>query len=264
VEKVKKMSSTLARREFVQSAVEMAECKTLEIGALNIPTFDNKKTNIMFADYCDSEMLKEKYPHKADKIIDVDYVLSGSGNPFAEIDEKFDLVVANHVFEHVPDPITWLGNLADILTSKGRIFLSLPDKRYTFDRDRNVSSFEELVECHHLQLTEPSFVQLFRHYFYYQKIKAADVWEAPTNNISTPYRCSMKDAYARALDVSKKGVFTSIHCHVYTDKSFYYLINSLSDMKLIPFDLEAMSGVSPLSNEFYAILGLRKLEKDIL
>ena len=43
------------------------------------------------------------------------------------------LFVANHVLEHIPDIIFWMDQLRRISCDNAHVFLSLPDKRYTFE-----------------------------------------------------------------------------------------------------------------------------------
>ncbi len=46
--------------------------------------------------------------------------------PFA--DQSFDLVVANHVIEHVPDIDAFMGEICRVTRTNGRIFLSYPQE----------------------------------------------------------------------------------------------------------------------------------------
>lgn len=58
--------------------------------------------------------------------------LANSGEP------AFDLIVVNHVLEHVENPVSFLLSLKKILSKEGRIYLDVPD----------VSSYSNVTELH--------------------------------------------------------------------------------------------------------------------
>jgi len=79
--------------------------RILEIGALDSPTFPER--NINYLDWFSRDELMaelaENPRHTADRIVDPEYVVKDKR--FAEhIDARFDVVIANHVIEHVADP----------------------------------------------------------------------------------------------------------------------------------------------------------------
>lgn len=74
----------------------------------------------------------------------VDVVARGHELPFA--DESFDFVVASHVIEHIPDPIAALLEWSRI--ARSYLFLVVPHRDRTFDRDRPLTSLDELIERH--------------------------------------------------------------------------------------------------------------------
>ena len=51
-------------------------------------------------------------------------------------DGSQDFIIANHLLEHVADPIGALEEWYRLLRPDGILFLALPDKRVTFDKDR--------------------------------------------------------------------------------------------------------------------------------
>ena len=63
-------------------------------------------------------------------------------------DSSQDFVAANHFFEHCEDPIGTLRNLLRVVRPGGVVYLSLPDKRLMFDRDRPSTTFEHVVRDH--------------------------------------------------------------------------------------------------------------------
>jgi predicted SAM-dependent methyltransferase len=63
-------------------------------------------------------------------------------------DVSVDFVVANHVLEHIEDPVAALGNLLRVLRPGGVLFLALPDARHTFDARRDRTTVEHVLRDH--------------------------------------------------------------------------------------------------------------------
>ncbi|HET7049035.1 MAG TPA: methyltransferase domain-containing protein [Solirubrobacteraceae bacterium] len=63
-------------------------------------------------------------------------------------DESVDFIIANHVLEHVEDPIGALENFARATRRDGIIFLTLPDARRSFDHLRERTTVEHLLRDH--------------------------------------------------------------------------------------------------------------------
>lgn len=61
-------------------------------------------------------------------------------------DNQFDFVVINHVVEHVANPIRVIYECLRITRPHGHIVISCPDKRYTFDKPRRLTTLNHLVE----------------------------------------------------------------------------------------------------------------------
>lgn len=54
-------------------------------------------------------------------------------------------MIANHFLEHCENPIKAFLNMLRVLRPGGILFLAVPDKRHTFDRDRPVTPLAHLV-----------------------------------------------------------------------------------------------------------------------
>ena len=57
----------------------------------------------------------------------------------------FDYVIASHVIEHAPDMIGWLRQVAGVLRTGGILSLAVPDKRFTFDEGRELTTLDQLL-----------------------------------------------------------------------------------------------------------------------
>jgi predicted SAM-dependent methyltransferase len=61
-------------------------------------------------------------------------------------DQSIDFVVANHVLEHLEDPVAALHHWLRVLRPRGVLFLTLPDAQHTpFDAARERTSVEHLL-----------------------------------------------------------------------------------------------------------------------
>ena len=54
-------------------------------------------------------------------------------------------MIANHLLEHTGDPISTIGNWLRVLRPGGVIYLGVPDKRFTFDIERELTSLEHMI-----------------------------------------------------------------------------------------------------------------------
>ena len=61
-------------------------------------------------------------------------------------DNTLDYLCSSHVLEHLPDPLAALHEWHRVLRPGGWLYLVVPDKRYTFDAPRAVTSTNHLLE----------------------------------------------------------------------------------------------------------------------
>ena len=118
----------------------------IEIGARHTPMILKKEVKVSYVD---------KYSN--------DYHLSGTPEIGAECYAKVDInddaqtlskisadsqdfVIANHVLEHLQNPILSIKNMLNILKKGGILFLTIPDKRETFDIDREITPLDHIIK----------------------------------------------------------------------------------------------------------------------
>jgi SAM-dependent methyltransferase len=118
----------------------------VEFGALHSPLDVPLHVDVRYADMMTGEELQNSFPHitnirTPDIVTDLE---SMSGID----DESEDFVIGNHVMEHVEDPFRALKSINRVLRPDGIAFIALPDKRFTFDRNRAATSLEHLIKDH--------------------------------------------------------------------------------------------------------------------
>ncbi len=127
--------------------LEMLQGKGIEIGALQSPVIA-EHLEVQYVDRYSRDQLINEYPElKAEEVVEV-HILDDAETLASIDDESQDFVIANHVIEHMRDPIGALLNWSRVLRTGGRIFLAAPDKRFTFDEQRKLTSWQHLVDDH--------------------------------------------------------------------------------------------------------------------
>ncbi|WP_050024125.1 methyltransferase domain-containing protein [Verrucomicrobium sp. BvORR034] len=124
--------------------------KGLEIGALHRPTPTADGVVTKYYDYLSAEDNLARCPELAadgNELVHVDYV--GDGEKLELIpDDSLDHLIANHMLEHCQDVISTLKVFMSKLKQGGHLFITLPDKRYSFDFNRPITPYEHLVKDH--------------------------------------------------------------------------------------------------------------------
>ncbi len=104
--------------------------------------------------------------------------------PFAT--NSTDFIVFSHVIEHVANPARVIGEIFRILRPGGRVLLAAPDKRFTFDRTREITTTESLLTDYRQQVSvvpEARYLDFLRH-------TGAHVFEEPPENLPDHLRRS--------------------------------------------------------------------------
>lgn len=129
--------------------------RILEIGPSHAPVAAKRAGwNAYVVDHADAEALRAKYAAMdvdTAGIEEVDTVWHGGrlddAIPAAE-HGSFGRLIASHVIEHIPDPVTFLASAQRLLAPGGAIALAVPDKRYCFDLFKPVSTTGDLLAAH--------------------------------------------------------------------------------------------------------------------
>jgi SAM-dependent methyltransferase len=122
----------------------------IEIGALDFPLRIPRGARVRYVDYLDERGLRAAYAVnlQAGRRLTAPDVVDDGARLSRFADWSLDFVVANHMLEHVEDPIGALGHQLRVLRRRGILLLTLPDARQTFDAPRERTSVEHLLRDH--------------------------------------------------------------------------------------------------------------------
>ncbi|HVS51931.1 MAG TPA: class I SAM-dependent methyltransferase, partial [Opitutaceae bacterium] len=103
----------------------------VEVGAFKTPVPDVRPFYVdRFAEYAHERVL-------------ADYFGDLCALPFR--DHSLDYVVASHVIEHVANPVKALWECARVVRHGGIVYLVVPDRRFTFDHTRSLTTAEHML-----------------------------------------------------------------------------------------------------------------------
>lgn len=198
----------------------------LEVGAFFNPFDYNKQTTKMiYADRYSREELINLYKHnpevKIDKIVDANVIYNVHQDLWGK--DVFDFICASHVFEHLYNPVKVLVHWFNAIKENGYIFLVIPDKEHTFDKPREVTTVDHLIND------------------YKNDVKEADL---------DHYKDFYSNVYPHEPEEKVKKHYLSkqdFHCHVFTRESILELFISLSillddiNFKIIDIEQDGMN-----------------------
>lgn len=120
----------------------------LEIGALHLPLRVPPQVRVRYVDRLRADELRQRYPEYADRWIVDPEVIDDAGELGSVDDGSQDFVIANHVLEHMENPIGALENWLRVVRPGGVLYLAVPDKRETFDAQRPSTPIDHLRRDH--------------------------------------------------------------------------------------------------------------------
>jgi SAM-dependent methyltransferase len=121
----------------------------IEVGPLHVPIeVDKRCCRVKYVDRLTAEEVKIRFPELKDEdIIFPDIIFDVALDGLAPIaDESLDFVIASHLHEHVPNPLGLIKECYRVLRNNGVLYLAVPDKDYTFDRDRQITPLSHLIK----------------------------------------------------------------------------------------------------------------------
>jgi predicted SAM-dependent methyltransferase len=230
----------------------------LELGPSINPIFPKSSGfNFRTLDWASKEVLIQNYrAHQVDtsKIEELDYV--SDGKRLVDVvgqSEKFDVIVASHVFEHFVDLIESLQDSSFLLKQNGKLVVACPDKRYCFDRLRQTSNISSVINAHLLKTKKTHSIGTAVDYLLNVcSNNGRFVWAYPEVGEfpNLQFIHGLDDAI-NALSI-KDDQYRDYHAWVFTPASFELLISDLYRLRLIDLSISYIS--ESVGCEFFVVL----------
>lgn len=265
----------MTRIERLLAKIDPTTQSGLEIGALCRPAVSPGTGPIRYADHMDTAGLRGKYANDPnvdiEKIVDVSVVWGAQTLLQAVGDERFDYVIASHVIEHVPDTVGWLREIAAVLKPGGVLSLAIPDKRYTFDALRELSTFASLVDAFLMGRRHPAFREVLDHFSSVVavpgQVSAQSIWrgEVAAQDLPPAHPGLIdslgEDGLRHYFNTINEGLYMDVHVHVFTPESFVNLLARLAGVGLLEYRVAAYFPTELDDMEFF--ISLEKLPPNL-
>ena len=149
-------------------------------------------------------------------------------------DAPLGYVLASQVFEHIPNPIKWLREISAVLKPGGRLALSLPDRRMTFDLFREESRPADFVSAYYADTTIPNIQSIYDNHTLATAVMMHDVIPdsmTPAEVIASRGATSppvVTTAPLVMVELANDGQYLDAHCWVFNPASFLLVMAQLA------------------------------------
>jgi SAM-dependent methyltransferase len=195
----------------------------LEIGALHRPLALPPSACAHYLDAAPVEVLRARFPEISD--IRAPDVIDNGEELNTVPDGRYDFIVANHFLEHTENPFGTLANFVRVIRPGGNIFMAVPDKRWTFDRDRPLTTLDHLLTDYR----EGPETSRRAHY---------DEWLRVVDGLSGEELAERTDAFIRDR--------VNIHFHVWTISQMSEMFVAARDVVRLPLEIKLAFADPPM------------------
>lgn len=221
--------------EYRHRYLELLSGEGIEIGALHRPV-SAPHLKVKYVDRLTKADLYKQYPELLEyPIVEADIL--DDGETLKTIAENsFDFVIANHVIEHMANPILSIKNWLRVLKPGGRVFIAVPNPSTTFDNLRPITKLDHIM----LDYNSPSDERDYEHFKEFALLVSCKIFGVIPE--------SEAENFAKKLWDTKY----SIHYHVWTFDTFKEFLSAVFDT--VPYPIKVVDSMAPIRDEFIFVL----------
>ena len=247
------------RLRRLTGGVDLSTARCVEIGALNAPMLRRGEVDVTYVDFATTEWLRTQYADDpgvpVDDIVEVDAIWGDQSLSQALGGRRVDVVVAAHVIEHVPDMITWLAEVGEVLDpDRGTLRLVVPDRRYSFDHFRVESRLSDVLDAWLRRARVPQPREVLDCAVHHADVEPGLAWATDLDRSTLTSGFTVQGAIDLANDVLHNRTYHDVHCWVFTPRSFALLMADLSRNDLCELGCEGHVDTHPGELEFFVHL----------
>lgn len=250
----------ITRKQMITSKIKPGLQEGLEIGPLCNPTMTKTECNgcVWYVDHVSTEELREKYQNDSsvflENLVHVDFVWGKNSLPELVNNHQYDYVIASHVIEHVPDMIGWINEISEVLKDNGILSLAIPDKRYSFDLLREISTPGMIIEAYLRHKRRPGPSEIFDHVALARTVDVVSAWNGTIDKSNLEQSHNFQIAFDIARDSFTSEHYHDVHVNVFTPESFLNLLEMFIKLDLIDFQVVDFYNTFPYTLEFFIML----------
>lgn len=266
IEVTSSIGRVLDRKSKLLSHISPLSQDGLEIGPLCWPIITKAESNnrIYYIDFSTAEKSREKYKNdpnvNIDEIVETDYLWGKQTMPELVGGKLFDYVVASHVIEHVPNMLGWMREIASVLKDGGILSLAIPDKRYTFDYKRDLTSLGTLVESYLLDKRRPGIRDVFDQVSLATKLDVVKAWQKDFDPVQLEHHQTLEEALVESEKQLASDEYYDVHVNIMTPASFLAILEKATKLGLFDFSVVDFYDTDFNSHEF--LVSLQRVSRE--
>lgn len=255
-------------RDYIRTKLLRKNDRILEFGPLIRPLVSRDDyPNIFFADVRNTDEIKKLYTTNdyleatgldvdINSVAEIDYVITKSYTETFKNEKKFDVVYLSHVIEHMPDVISFLKDVANILNKEGKLVLIYPDARYCFDHFRNGTTFIDAFDIYKHKTMNAKAVFDFTYNVLHENDPA--VFWGKKNVAELLPRNQFKDAIKSYDKAFVNELPEDVHFWPFSDYQFIKFLYDMDRAGLLDFEVSDFHETQVNTQEFMIVLTPKK------
>jgi SAM-dependent methyltransferase len=234
--------------------------RILEIGAGYAPLAPRSRGwNTHVVDHATRAELREKYRGAAvdlDAIEEVDTVWRGGDlhqSVPAALHGSFDLLIASHLIEHIPDLIGFFNAAGHLLRPDGVIALAIPDRRFCFDFFKPPTLTGDILEAHFRRRSRHGLRAAWSERAYAATMDGRLGWGRDCTGLpqfANPFEVAVRTVHGFRDDPD--APYEDFHTWYFTPAGFSLVMLELAQVGVCDWRVDTLHG--PENFEFFAHL----------